>query len=368
MHQNPPMSLIQQFSTTASAAPAMLLSQGLPQPVQPNLADSSQLTQLFYAWDPNLKLAKSIQWSVGIQRELVSSLLLDVSYVGSRTLNMINIVNANQAAPGPGALGPRRPLYSLNPAIGDVPFRTNYGASKYHSLQVNLVKRYSAGLSGTLAYTWSHNMSNTLGPNANAYPQDDRCYNCEWGSVPEDRRQMLIINHVYELPFGTGRALASKGWLSYVVGNWDVSGMWTMYTGLHFTPSMSTSVSNSLGAPLVQPVERPNLSGQGNLPVGERTLAHWFNTAAFSIPAAYTFGNAGWGILEGPGLMTADLGVHRAFPITESKRLTFRWEMFNAFNRANFQNPNATIGSSAAGSVSGTYPSRSMQMGLKLVF
>ncbi len=368
MHQNPPMSLIQQFSTTASAAPAMLLSQGLPLPVQPNLSDPTQLTQLFYVWDPNLKLSKSIQWSAGIQRELASNLLLDVAYVGSRTLDMNNVVNANQAVPGPGPLGPRRPLYSVNPAIGDLPFRTNYGASKYHSLQVNLTKRYSFGLSGTVAYTWSHNMANTLGPNGNAYPQNDQCYKCEWGSVPEDRRQMFIVNHVYELPFGKGRAIANKGWISQVIGNWDVSGLWTLYTGSHFTPSMSTSVSNSLGAPLVQPVERPNLSGPGNLPTSQRTLAHWFNKEAFSIPAAYTFGNAGWGILEGPGLITADLGLHRAIPITERTKMTFRWEMFNAFNRANFTNPNPVIGSPAAATISGTYPSRSMQMALKLTF
>ncbi len=368
MQQNPPMSVIQQFSTNASGAPAMFLSQGLPLPVEPNLADPTQLTQLFYVWDPNLKLARNMQWSAGIQREIVSNLLLDVSYVGSRTNGMINVVNANQAAPGPGALGPRRPLYAINPAIGDLPFRTNYGAAKYHSLQVTLTKRYSRGLTGTVAYTWSHNMANTLGPNSNDYPQNDQCYACEWGNVPEDRRQMLVINHVYELPFGVGRQFLTKGWLSYVVGNWDLSGLWTMYTGLHFTPSMSTSVSGSLGAPLVQPVERPNLNGTPNLPSDQRSITHWFNTSAFSIPAAYTFGDAGWGILEGPGLITADLGIHRVFRITERTRLTLRWEMFNAFNRANFQNPNAVIGSAAAGTVSSTYPSRSMQVALKLAF
>jgi len=211
-------------------------------------------------------------------------------------------------------------------------------------------------------------MANVLGPNANDYPQDDRCYKCEWGSVPEDRRHMLVVNHVYELPFGTGRRFVNRGLLSYVLGNWDISGLWTMYSGLHFTPSISTSVSGSIGAPLVQPVERPDVNGTGNLPVDQRHVTHWFNTAAFSIPLAYTFGNAGWGILEGPGLFTADLGIHRAFPIRERMKLTLRWEMFNAFNRANFNNPNAVIGSPAAGTISATYPSRSMQVALKLTF
>src|SRR5579871_302362 len=70
MHQNPPMSIIQQFAPTLNIAPVTTLSQGLPLPVLPNVNDPSQLTQLFYAWDPNMKLAQSMQWSAGIQREL----------------------------------------------------------------------------------------------------------------------------------------------------------------------------------------------------------------------------------------------------------------------------------------------------------
>jgi hypothetical protein len=368
MQQNPPMSVIQQFATNASAAPNNFLSQGLPLPVQPNLSDPTQLTYLPYAWDPHLKLARNMQWSAGIQREIVTDLLLDVAYVGSRTNDMLDVVNANQAAPGPGALGPRRPLYTVNPALGDISLRTNYGAAKYHSLQVNLRKRYSHGLTGTVAYTWSHNMTNTSGPNSNDYPQNDRCYKCEWGDAPEDRNEMLMINHVYQFPFGAGRQFVNKGLLSHVIGDWDLSGLWTMYTGLHFNPSMSTSVSGSLGSPLVNPVERPNLNGTPNLPADQRSITHWFNVSAFSIPAAYTFGNSGYDVLVGPGLMTADLGLHRTFLITESKQLTFRWEVFNAFNRANFSNPSAVIGSSAAGTISATNPARTMQLALRLTF
>jgi hypothetical protein len=368
LHQNPPMNIIQQFSTTSTGSPTSFLSQGLPLPVIPNLADPTQLTQLFYAWDPNTDIIKNMQWSFGIQRELLANTMLDVAYVGSRTLDMSNIINANQAMPGPGPLGPRRPLYLINPAVQDIAFRTNYGAAKYHSLQVNLDKRYSHGLTMHLAYTWSKNMSNTAGPNTNFLPQNDQCTRCEWGSVPEDRRQMLVINHVYELPFGTGRQFVNHGFLSYIVGDWDLSGLWSLYSGLHFGPALATSVSGSIGAPLLAPTERPNLNGPGNLPVDQRTITHWFNTAAFSTPAAYTFGNAGVNILEGPGSFSADLGVHRQFPINERVRLTFRWEMFNAFNRPNFQNPSATIGSPTAGVVSATYAARDMQFAMKLNF
>lgn len=367
MHSNPPMNIIQQFTTNQSGSPNLFLIQGLPLPKVPNLQDPTQLTQLFWAFDPKMKMAQSMQWSLGIQRELRSDLLLDVSYVGSRTNRMMNPINANEAVPGPGPLQPRRPLYAINPVIQDVNYRTNFGASKYHSLQVNLEKSYGHGLTGHIAWTWSHNMSNTVGPNSGGPPQNSACTACEWGPVNEDRRHMVVINHVYELPFGTGRQFVSKGPLSYIIGNWDLSGVWTMYTGLHFNPSMNTSVSGSQSIPGAT-AERPNLNGTPNLSVDQRTIDHWFNTTAFSIPQAYTFGNSGAFVLVGPGLFTADLGVHRNFAIRERMKLTFRWEMFNAFNRANFQNPNATIGAATAGVVSSTYSARSMQLALKLAF
>jgi len=179
---------------------------------------------------------------------------------------------------------------------------------------------------------------------------------------------MVVINHVYELPFGRGRQFATKGLLSDIVGDRDLTGIWTMYTGMHFTASNSTSVSNALAVAQIAPTERPNLNGTPNLPAGQRTITHWFNTAAFSIPAQYTWGDSGTGVLVGPGYFNFDLGIHRNLPIKERLKLTFRAEMFNTFNHTNFNNPSASIGSSSAGVISATYPSRIMQMALKLSF
>jgi hypothetical protein len=211
-------------------------------------------------------------------------------------------------------------------------------------------------------------MADTNGPGSSTRPQNSYCFRCEFGDLVEDRRHMVVINHVYELPFGKGRHFVGQGLWSNIIGNWDVSGIWTMYSGMHFGPSLATSVSNSLAVSSIAPVERPNLNGNPNLPSDQRTITHWFNTAAFSIPAQYTFGDAGTGILVGPGYFNLDLGIHRIFPITERLRLTYRAEFFNAFNRANFQNPNATIGSPTAGVISATYPARVTQMALKLTF
>jgi hypothetical protein len=172
------------------------------------------------------------------------------------------------------------------------------------------------------------------------------------------------VNHVYELPFGRGREWANAGPLSHIIGNWTVSGIWSLASGEHFTPGLAAGVSNSAGGG----GDRPNRLGDGNLEASQRTVDRWFELEAFASPAQFTFGNAGRGILIGPGNFNVDLGIHRNFRIAEQWRLSLRWEMFNAFNRANFGLPNAAIGNASAGQISSTAPARIMQLAVKLNF
>ncbi len=370
LHQNPPMTLGQTITTDQNGPPPLTIAAGLPLPTNPSLTNPSTLnTGYVLAYDPGMRLAKSMQWSFGIQRELMSSLLLDVSYVGTRTLDMINALNANQPLPGPGGFDPRRPFYPRNPLLGDVDYRSNWGAAKYHSLQVTLRRQYSKNFTGGLAYTWSHNLTNTRGPAFTSRPQNSYCSACEWGNAPEDRRHMLVINHVYQLPFGAGQKYLSTGFLGGVFGGWRLSGVWSIYSGQPFSPSLATATSNTTTTSgNVTATERPNVLSNPNLPNDQRTIDRWFNVQAFGIPAQYTFGNAGTYTLQGPGFFNVDLGLHRDFRIRESWRLTYRWETFNSFNNTRFNNPNATIGTATAGVITSTLPARVMQMAMKLTF
>ncbi len=367
LYKNLPYFFSQVVATDQNGTPPLLIRDGLPTPVPPDPNNQQALSSGSpNAWDFNLQSTRVMQWSAGIQRELASSLLLDVAYVGTRTARLISNYNYNQSFPGPGAQAPRRPLYPINPAVTDVTYRSNYAAAKYHALQVKVEKRYSAGLTGSIAYTYSKYMSDGANINGggNGPPQNARCFACEWGPMPEDLRHIVVINHVYELPFGPNRRYLTQGWLSRIAGNWNLSGIWTMTTGDHFTPTLGTSVSNSAGGS----ADRPNRLTDGNLPSDQRSIDVWFDLSAFTPATQYTFGNAGRGILVGPGNFNVDLGIHRDFSIRERFRLTYRWEMFNSFNRANFADPNAVIGSAQAGQISGTAPARIMQMALKLLF
>ena len=367
LYKNLPFFYSQVLTTDQNARPPYRLSDGIPAPVPPNQNDLVALSSGSpNAWDYNLKATKVMQWSIGVQREVITNLLVDVSYVGTRTLGLIGTVNLNQSVPGAGAQGPRRPFFALNPNVTNVNYRTNYGDAKYHSLQTRVEKRAANGLTLSLAYTWSHYTSNGANINGggNGPPQDIRCIRCEWGSSPDDRRHIFVLNHVYELPFGTGRHWLNKGVLGYVVGNWNLSGIWSLASGEHFTPTLAAAVSNSAGGG----GDRPNRIGDGNLDSSQRTVDRWFDVAAFVTPAQFAFGNAGRGILVGPGNYNVDLGVHRNFRFTEQWRMSLRWEMFNAFNRTNFGTPNASIGNATVGQISTTAPARVMQLALKLSF
>ena len=368
LYKNLPFLITQRFTYDQNGAPGRRISDGLPFPVAPALTDPAINGGNPMAFDFNLQTPKILQWSLTVQREILRDMTLETSYIGTRGINLLSKVNTNQPFPGPGARLPRSPLYPLNPLVGDLNYHTNWADSKYHSLQARLQTRARRGLSTGVSYTWSHNLTNA-GENQGAITiQDARCFRCEWGNSGFDRRHVFVINHVYELPVGKGRHYLSNGLLGRVVGGWNVSGVWSLMSGTYFTPRIATSVSNAQDTNNGSPGERPNRLADGNLSNDKRTIDRWFDTSAFAPAAQFNFGNAGNFILEGPGYFNLDAGIHRNFDITERWKAVLRWEMFNAFNHSNFNNPNATIGTPAAGQISGTLPARSQQVALKLMF
>ena len=103
------------------------------------------------------------------------------------------------------------------------------------------------------------------------------------------------------------------------------------------------------------------------------TRDKWFDVAAFTVPGQYTQGNSGTGILEGPGVASTDLGLFKSFRISERMNFQFRWELFNAFNRTNLNNPNTAVDANpqvaaTITSIIGTIPMRRMQIGGRITW
>ena len=354
LYKNLPYYSSQIIATSTNSVPSQFLSQGLPVPSAPIGETAAQLsTGSPEAWNQNLKPALIASWSLGVERQLTSTLMLDVTYVGTRGDRLlINSVNMNEAQPGAGAVGPRRPFYSINPNLANISYVTDWGGSKYESLQAHVEKRYGEGLTFGASYTYSSYLSDSGNPNGggNSNYQNDQCIACNWGPTPDDYKHVFSLNHVYELPFGAQQRFLNHGFVSYIVGGWSLNGIWSAYSGSRFTPLLSANVSNASGGGN----QRPNRIGNGSLPSNQRSYKDWFNLSDFVAPAQYTFGNSGTGILEGPGYFNADLGVFRSVKIAERYKLTFRGESFNTFNHVNFGVPNATIGTAIAGTISTT--------------
>jgi len=298
------------------------------------------------------------QWNFGVETELFAGTGLSVSYVGSKGTHLRTSYQGNPALPpAAGSIQSRR-RYRSFAAIG---LCDSDGFSTYESLQAKVERRFQRGFSLLTAYTWSKAIDNLGG-----YQNPDNRARSKARS-DNDVRQRASIAAVYELPFGRGKALLSRGprLLDAVVRDWQTNAIITLRSGLSTSVTTSGDIANAGTG-----TNYPNVKGtsNGNLPSDERTINRWFDTSAFSAPPAYTFGNAGRNILTGPGFAGVDFGISRFFSVHENHKLQFRAEFFNLFNRVNLNNPNTTVGASAFGTIRGTSAARQIQLALRYQF
>ena len=275
LYKNLPYYFAQAITTSVNTAPTALLRNGLPTPVAP---DSNNIAAISTgsptAWNPNTRQSSVTQFSLGVQRELRQDVILDVSYVGTVSHHLlVNSLNLNQSRPGAGDQGPRRPYYTINPNLVNVAYRGGVADGNYNSLQVHAEKRTSGGLNFGVSYTYSKYLSDFGNPNGggNNDIQDNSCLRCNYGRSADDLRHNLVVNEVYELPFGPKQRFLNHGFISHIAGPWSVSSVWSLHSGSPFTVFYSSNVSNSSGGG----TQRPNRVGSGALSSG-RTINHWF--------------------------------------------------------------------------------------------
>jgi hypothetical protein len=153
----------------------------------------------------------------------------------------------------------------------------------------------------------------------------------------------FTANSVYNFPFGAGKShLSQPGIARSILGNWTLSTIATARSGLPVNVTLSRAAADVPYGYTVN--QRPDLvPGVSLTPPGGSTLSQWINPAAFAVPANGTFGNAGRDIARGPNFYQLDLGLSKQFAITEKSSLEFRWEVFNAFNRAQYAQPSGDI-------------------------
>ncbi|HUU12357.1 MAG TPA: hypothetical protein VM182_01460 [Terriglobia bacterium] len=176
-----------------------------------------------------------------------------------------------------------------------------------------------------------------------------------------DRRHVLTMNYIYELPFFKSH---SSPFVRQAVGGWQLSGITNFQTGLPNTPSYPGDIAG-VGFGNV----RPNVVSDPNS--GPKTLDEWFNTDAFAPPDELTFGNAGRNVIRRPGRDNWNISVFKVFSFSslrEGAQLQFRLEMFNTFNHTQFSDYDSNVLSGNYGKITSTYDARRIQFGLKFAF
>ena len=295
--------------------------------------------------------------------ELSRSAAVEVRYVGAKGSNLdTSLTNFNSPDPDPNAgsipLQSRRPY----PAYGRIRMWVTDGESDYHSLQSEFKQRGPWGLHLNVAYTLSKLNDNQQGGlNASrSRRQNPRSLEGEYAPSADDQRQRLVIGYVWDIPFGSDKT----GLVGLLVKGWQLSGLGIFNSG---SPVYINQDGDTLNVDSEE--IRPNLvAGQNpELPSDERTIARWFNTAAFA-RATTTYGTSQRNPVVGPGRKVFDISLAKFFPMTHGQQLQFRIEAFNAFNWVNWGNPNGSLGNSNFGIISSAQAAREMQLSLKYVF
>jgi len=344
----------------------------------------------------------SMQWNLNLQYELPGEVLFDLAYAGNAGVKLLANAQLNQLSDASLRRGDALTEAVTNPFFGIIPATTSLGQrtttrgqllrayphltglqqtwgsmahSSYYGLQVKFRKRYRSGLQMLAAYTWSKllddfsSVADFLGQQNPGYTNNNR-RRLDKSLSALDVAHRIAINYQYELPFGKGRPYLNRGGVwNLVLGGWGLNGITSAQSGLPISISSSANTTNSLGG-----TQHPDGTGISSRPPGsaKERIDRFFDTTAFSDAPRFTFGTLGRFLPDnrGPFLHVWDLSIAKAFPLRgDARRLEFRAELFNVWNRTIFFPPldSATVfGRPQFGTNIDAEPARIIQLALKL--
>ncbi len=361
------------FQSSDGVTPAYQLNQGVPyvpyyvdaqgNPEVP--ASLTNPTSSVSEIDTRSRTPYDIGWQFGVQRQF-GSWFSEVAYEAAKGIKLPIVLQTNQLQPDQ--------FYTASQALRPYPqyqgvsYLTMDGNSNYQSLDAKLEHRWKSDFVISASYTFSKlldDVDEVADSSSRAHRQGvQNVYDLrtEWGIGGYNIPQRFVVNYVWTLPFGRGKKfVANTPLVKDIIGGWEFSGITEFQVG---QPLPITQPNNTFGFTEAQ---RPNTTGVSPLS-GPQTLQRWFNTAAFSAAPDFTLGDASRFPLQGPGVENWDLALQRNFILHERARLQFRGEFFNAWNHANFNNPNGSVNSPSFGAISGSQACRVTELVLRFFF
>ncbi|HXY06468.1 MAG TPA: TonB-dependent receptor [Terriglobales bacterium] len=383
-----PTSALHTYRNTKTASGAPLIQ--FPNTAPPTTSIQYGGGGLDQGVDPNYRDPQANQWNFTVERQLGNNDSLRVSYVAMHSYRLsvtedLNQIPASttpyQTTSASPYVDPRAPYHNWFTLYSTF----NAGEANYSALEVEATHKMSHGLYFEANYTLARNLADNQGDTPTTFagevnygvPIANRFdIASDYGNVEGTRRQRFLLAGIYQLPVGEGRTfLNAGGWRNVLLGGWEMNTITLIETGPWLTPGISDSFDQSntdvvnRGAFLRPDVVSTNFyAGQSR--------AHYFNLAAFApTPAgAGRFGNAGVGILEGPGTVAVSLGLAKVFNVTERAKLRFESTFTNVLNHTNFAPPatqidnTATFGVLSAPQTAENAGNRTGQLALRLDF
>jgi hypothetical protein len=277
-----------------------------------------------------------------IQQDLGQGFIAQAGYLGSEGHHLFDKYTENLLDP----VTRLRPLSQFS-SFGE---KANTGNNNFNALQAQIHRRFKNGLMLQSNYKWSHGITDaSLGAGESVSFQDMSCRACDRSSTSIDVRHYFTTNAVYELPFGKGKAFARTGAAAAVLGGWELAGIASARTGLPVNITTSRNAAVMLDGNTSS--QRPNYVLGQDIYAANQTINNWFNPAAFSTPAKYTWGNLGRYMGNGPGALEFDTTLQRKFQLTEKVAFNLRATAYNLANHPIFSNPSGNSSSSSFGRI-----------------
>jgi hypothetical protein len=320
---------------------------------------ATSVTNVTGAWREGQKRPVTYNYTLGIQRELISHIVMDVAYVGSKTYHNEYNYNLNILPQGirfrPESRDPSNPATPLQDqflrpivGFGDINMSGPGTSQRYDSLQVQVNRRFIGGFEIAGAYTYAGGTSNTRRGTLTS-GTDEGVYQILSPSLNRSRNptvQEHVLNLSYVVDIPNGSRLIPGRVSRFILDGWQVSGITTFASGFPLNVNFTTTDNFDFtgggevcGTGIVQ-------TGNAVLPRGERSVDRWFDTSVFRRPSGQgdVGNNCNNAKFVGPGFNNHDFSLFKNFRVAEKKEFTFRWEMYNALNHTQFGGPNADQG------------------------
>jgi hypothetical protein len=314
------------LSVTTSLAQPLTIENGFLNVVSKSIKNT-------YAIDRNYRVGYAQTWNLSLQQPLAKSLILEVSYLGTKGTRLDIQRMPNRAPPGSPLTAEQRRI--IGDAVGFT-FESSDGNSIYHAGNLRVTRRFAKGVSTNFTYTYAKSIDNasTFGGAGNTVAQNDLDLHAERGLSSFDQRHTASAGYVLTSPFGQNGLLHSQNSsVNRLFSDWTLSGNIMAHSGHPFTARVLGNQSNSGGTGSVGS-GRADATG---LAVDDG--GGYFNPLAFAIPTPGHFGTAGRNTIPGPGLFSMNLSLSRSFRLGDDRRrVEFRIDSSNFTNHVNITN------------------------------